>query len=183
MTITDEGLDLTEYLLTDESPLKRVRRSLNITQVALADKAHVSRMVVIRAEQGLYSTIPDRLLVELSKVAGYAIPRRDIQPLYEAWQRDQRMLQEWVNDPFVGRERTKFRDWRISVTPIKSAMGFCRLLCIHPNALRGLENGTSQSFPSQISAALQHAGISEDRLEYLYSLTPNGLSEYASGRS
>ena len=184
MTIieSESTADLTQFLLSDESPVKRIRRSLNITQVALADKARVSRMVVIRTEQGMYSTIPDKLLVELSKIAGYAIPRRDIQPIYEAWQRDQRMLQDWVNEPFVAKPNAKFRDWRVAVTPISSAMGFCRLLCIHPNALRGLENGVSQSFPTQIAAALQHAGISEDRLEYLYSLTPNGLSEYASGR-
>jgi len=169
------------WMNPNENPVRIVRRQLNLTQVSLATRARVSRMVVLRTEQGMYASIPDKLLTQLSTVAGFAVPRRDIQPLYEIWQRDQRLLQEWVNGDFTptGTGRRAFINWRKAVSPLgDSAMGFCRLLCVHPNSLRALETGSSRSFPSQISQALIIAGIEPDRLDWLYSLTPDGLSTY-----
>ena len=183
VTVTDLDTDTPVAIMNpNENPIRIIRRQLNLTQVNLAARAKVSRMVVLRTEQGMYASIPDKLLTQLSTVAGFAVPRRDIQPVYEIWQRDQRMLQsEWVNNPFTveGTGRRAFINWRRAVSPVgDSAMGFCRLLCIHPNSLRALESGSSRSFPSQISQALIIAGIDQEKLDWLYSLTPDGLSTY-----
>lgn len=183
VTITDlpDPTNPVVLMNPNENPVRIVRRQLNLTQVNLATRAKVSRMVVLRTEQGMYASIPDKLLTQLSTVAGFPVPRRDIQPIYEIWQREQRMLQEWVNEPFQvnGSGRRAFINWRRAVSPVgDSAMGFCRLLCVHPNSLRALESGSSKSFPSQISQALIMAGIDQEKLDWLYSLTPDGLSTY-----
>lgn len=172
--------DLSEWTNEVENPIRIIRKSLGLTQLRLASLANVSRMVVLRTEQGMYASIPEKLLTQLSKAAGFPVPRSDIQPTYERWQREQRMLQEWVNNDFstdLSGPRA-FIKWRSTVAPISSAMGFCRLLCIHPNSLRSLESGSSRTFPSQISSALTIAGIEPDRLEWLHSLAPEGLSTY-----
>src|SRR5690554_6471432 len=51
---------------TTVNPIKSAREELGWTQTRLANKANISRMALLRAEQGLYDTPPVAILTALS---------------------------------------------------------------------------------------------------------------------
>jgi hypothetical protein len=141
------------------NPYRQAREDLGISQVRLSKLSGVTRTVILRTEQGMYSHPPVAIRSALHGEGAQIPSEQD----YLVWQYEQRQLQSaWVNQSWDVPEFTSQHPlvvWRKAVCPVDSQMGFCRLLCVHPNSLRVYESGTQTTMPTMLRTALIQANF------------------------
>ena len=132
------------------NPYREARLSRRMSQADLAKLASVSRLSVLRLEQGMFAE-------PLGKVSlALGMDHHDARLSYVQFQREHRRLQSPL--PPVG--NFDFLTWRIRNWP--SQANFCVALCISQSTLHRFELAYPYSrLPGQIHEALLDAGLSE----------------------
>lgn len=143
------------------NPLKDLRQECNFTLEEVADRASVSKLFLIRAEQGCFSSCPERLVefygryVDLdyletaSKYLEFQSVTRvgNYGRLIEPWE----FPKEIPDHPFI--------HWR-QCSGLKAQISISKLFCIHPAVVFKFENKprTINSVPQQLQDALLESG-------------------------
>lgn len=136
-----------------ENPIIAFRKDRRETQRTLADIAGITEQVVLKAEQGMYPTLPPALLEALTQITGFSKYR--IENEYEGWIQDE--LRK-VKLPSVGNQMVTdyvlFNEWRSAVCGINGVPdninSFCRLLKIHPYVIQKYSAGKMKGVPIQL---------------------------------
>lgn len=136
-----------------ENPIIAFRKDRRETQRTLADIAGITEQVVLKAEQGMYPTLPPALLQGLQDITGFNKHR--IEQEYEGWIQDE--LHK-VKLPSVGNHMVTdyllFNEWRSVVCNINhvpdNINSFCRLLKIHPYVIQKYSAGKMKGVPIQL---------------------------------
>ena len=96
------------------NPITMIRKVFRITQRDIALRARITEQVVLKAEQGLYPTLPPSLLRVCANIADES--ERDFEKQYEEWIQDELFM---VKLPSVGNhmvtDRILFLDWMNTV--------------------------------------------------------------------
>lgn len=155
-----------------DNPIKAIRLSLGLSQGDLIRYSGLNRMVVLRTEQGLYSSPSAQITSPLIELSGAEITHEELVGLYKSSQRFTRQSQNWwvggippvaeLNHltgekvhPFVALRESKF-----TPSMFRSRMGFCKAFCLHPNSMRLFEHGEQITLPESLSVGLTDAGMS-----------------------
>lgn len=165
---------------TNSTSIGRLRREANLTQADLARLAGITRIAVLRYEQGIYSQLSDKLADTLSEVHPDNPSPKTIHSLYAADRKAQRQVARNIlgvlpvlrvsTDPC----RSPFYNFRVDVMVGSShrssyegdlndsRMAFCNLLGLHPATVVDYERGVTKTMPVGIKEALIEVGFSEE---------------------
>jgi transcriptional regulator with XRE-family HTH domain len=183
-----DGVPAKRYPLrsvTPSNPLRYLRKRLGFTQEGLADAADVSRIFVVRAEQGVYeepsATLIDAMRFHHKKYqpafdwefsTDVAITRQ-----YEQFQlhtRRKHYGQLLANFDFLAFSPSlhPFLIWR-EASEVNAAISISKYYCVHPAIIHKFEKQTHlmHSVPEVLRRALLDAGYTEsflDELEWAY---------------
>lgn len=137
-----------------ENIVTRIRRDYRLTQKQIADTAGITEQVVLKAEQGLYPTLPPALLDALYQFTGTR--KAVLESEYELWI-DEAISQvklpshlgnQMITDPIL------FNEWRSTVCGMNhvpdNINAFCKLLKIHPYVIQKYSAGKMKGVPIQL---------------------------------
>jgi len=138
------------------NPYRQARLSQKLSQADVAKRTGISRLSVLRLEQGLFAE-------PLGKVSlALGLDHSEIRDEYFAWQHTVR--ENLAPLPPVG--NFDFLTWRIRNWP--SQANFCTSLCVSQSTLHRFESAYPYAkLPGQIAEALLDAGLTEDDLDGL----------------
>jgi transcriptional regulator with XRE-family HTH domain len=172
------------------NPIRRLRRAKRLSQDQLASFTDTTRLTVLRAEQGLFEEVPQRLadvLLDLTPlnydpitkhpVAFYS--RSDTERIlelnaeYREFQGAQRAFNGLngnglLTHPFVlgpGGNTHVFKQLRVKSG--LSQIGFCIRFCVNPGGLYKWESFKQQHAPKQLLDSLLEAGYPEASVNHL----------------
>lgn len=142
------------------NPIKQVREDNHLTQRAFASLAGVSEQVVIRAEAGLFGTLPPSIIKAVQTFTHDS--DRAITVAYERW-----IEKELTEVKLPNREsdsmilyRSGFTEWKDTVCALNNVphttWGFCGLFKMHPYVIEKWESGKMKSPPLQLVQRLAH---------------------------
>ena len=161
---------------TNSTSIGRLRREANLTQADLARLAGITRIAVLRYEQGIYSQLSDKLADTLSEVHPDNPDPRTIHSLYAADRKAQRQVARNILGVLpvlrvsTSPCRSPFYNFRVDVMIGSSyegdlndsRMAFCNLLGLHPATVVDYERGVTKTMPVGIKEALIEVGFSEE---------------------
>jgi DNA-binding XRE family transcriptional regulator len=133
--------------------IQSIRKDLRLTQKELADRSNITEQVVLKAEQGLYPTMPPSLLRQLAYLTGNSSER--IEEEYEAWIREEltKVKLPSTSNSMVT-DRINFINWRSAVCGMNGVSdnvnSFCKLMKIHPYVIQKYESGKMKGVPIQL---------------------------------
>jgi hypothetical protein len=145
-----------------KNPVAIAREALGYNQELFAAVAEVSRIAVMHTEQGLITSVPERIYKTLGSPPG-------LRDHYQYWIRDTRIknyvyLEKGI-DLFLNPRCSGYGNWgefrdRIS----RSRIGFCKLYCIHPQILSTFEKNWEErsQFTVGLRRVLVDAGMGRD---------------------
>ena len=168
-----------------DNPIKAIRLSLKLSQGDLIRFSGLSRLVVLRTEQGLYSSPSRQITTPLIDLTGGAITHEQIRDLYHAYQKYQRGSQAYwianvvalgngikvtstlpaVADPLSTLHPFIYLRKRYAPVEFQSRLGFCRAFCLHPNSIRLFESGEQLTLPSSLVVGLTEAKMPRSVLD------------------
>lgn len=124
-----------------ENPLTTARHQLHYTQHSVARELGYTNQMVLRAEQGLFTTVPPKLKAWASTTLGS--PPSEVEHMYQQYQKETRasnfsqLHMGYLNylDMEIpsGSKEHPFVYFRACCSD--SRVGFCKLLCLHPQIL------------------------------------------------
>lgn len=142
------------------NPIKEVRLDHNLTQKAFASLAGVTEQIVIRAESGMFGTLPPSMINAIKVFTGES--SLVIVDKYEAWvekELKEVKLPAGSSDNMI-LERISFIDWKVVVCSLNNVppttVGFCKLFKMHPHVIDKWESGKLKSPPLQLVQRLAH---------------------------
>ena len=135
------------------NPLKAYREEYHLSQRALASLCGITEQVVLKAEQGVFPTVPPSLLYGLATLTEDSAAAIELS--YEDWIK--RELAR-VTLPTRGDNRISdyllFKDWMVEVCRINSVPhtinSFCSLIKIHPYVIQKYVGGKMKEVPQQL---------------------------------
>lgn len=135
------------------NPISQIRKELRLTQKELAIRAGITEQVVLKAEQGLYPTLPPSLLRTVAYLTGLSQTR--VETNYEEWIKSEL---SHVKLPSASHhmvtDRINFVNWRSTVCGMNqvpdSVNSFCKLMKIHPYVIQKYESGKMKGVPIQL---------------------------------
>lgn len=138
---------------TKMNPLKQYREEYNLSQKDLADRAGITEQVILKAEQGMYPTIPPALLWALCNITGYSSTA--IEKSYEEWIWEAlHNVKLPLNADKMVTDHVLFRDWMGSTCALNDVAdnvnSFCRLMKIHPYVISKYVSGKMKGVPVQL---------------------------------
>lgn len=136
-----------------ENIVTNIRKDYRQTQSSIASLAGITEQVVLKAEQGMYPTLPPALLEALHDITGFNKDR--IEQLYEVWIKEELSN---VKLPSVGHQMVTdhllFNEWRSAVCNMNhvpdNINSFCKLLKIHPYVIQKYSAGKMKGVPVQL---------------------------------
>lgn len=180
-----------------DNPIKAIRTSLGLSQGDLIRFSGLNRMVVLRTEQGLYSSPSKSLTQPLIDLSGNSMSHDDIVGLYKSSQTFTRQSQNWwvkklnkgfsegvppVAEPFKVHPFIEFRQSKNVPTMFHSRMGFCKAFCLHPNSMRLFEMSVQIIPPESLIVGLKDAGMSAEGLAWVRDSALLWAQQQANGR-
>ena len=142
------------------NPIKEVREANALTQRAFASLAGVTEQIIIRAESGMFGSLPPSVVRAVQVYTGesnLAIIRH-----YEAWVEQELKevkLPNGMSDKMI-LSRAEFIDWKKAVCILNgvpdTSVGFCKLFKMHPYVIEKWESGKLRSAPLQLVQRLAH---------------------------
>lgn len=136
------------------NPIRKIRTELRLTQNDAAVIADVTEQVILKAEQGLYPTLPPSVLFTFSNLSNLSVGI--IEAMYEDWI-NQELLK--VKLP-VGslkdawKSADTFAEWRDAACSINkvhnSINGLAKLLKLNPYVLQKYKDGKLKATPLQL---------------------------------
>lgn len=143
-----------------QNPVREVREEHKLTIKAFASLAGVTEHVVIRAEGGMFGSLPPSILRSVEVLTGDKPDQ--ITAAYERWveyELSQVQLPAAKLDHMI-EEPISFQDWMVIVCDLndvpKSAISFCKLFKMHPYVIEKWINGKLKSAPLQLVQRLAH---------------------------
>lgn len=133
------------------NPIKEIRVNHNQTQKSLASIAGITEQVILKAEAGLYPTLPPSVLRALATVSGES--KDSIESKYEAWIDSE--LRSVVLPKHTGFETPAgFIGWRSVVCRMNDVAdntnSFCKLFKMNPYVIQKFEAGKLKQTPMQL---------------------------------
>lgn len=130
------------------NPFREARLNQGLSQEKLSTLTGISRLSILRLEQGLFAT-------PLGKVSlALGLDHRVAARQYYEFQRSHRHSKAPL--PPVG--SLSFTEWRIAHWP--SQVAFCTSLCVSQASLHRYESRPNSIMPGQLREALEDAGLS-----------------------
>ena len=146
------------------NPIHYLRLTQRLPREHLASEAGCSALVVLRSEQGLYNSIPPVLVRTL--VDHYGVDPHQLAIDYTNFQKEQRKFaQQSLADYIPDGTGSPLRMWREFYN--LSAVGACKVLCVHQAVWANAESGQTHRLPEQLLLALDQAGFSREFIEDL----------------
>ena len=141
----------------NKHPFAVRRTKANLTQVDLADLLSVTRHMVLRLEQGLFSYIPPGILRELSGI--YLCTTAELEMEYRGFVNEKRdefkrthpsFKEIFADQNYTGDEHPLiyYRE-----TLKLSRIGLCKGLCLHPDPITDWEHNKQRGVPAQLKQA------------------------------
>lgn len=140
---------------TTENPYRVARLSHNLSQAKLADLSGVSRLSVLRLEQGLFSEPLGKVSIALG------LNHKDASRDYWRFQSYRRRTAKSSPPSPV----ESFIDWRQRCFP--SQASFCIALCVSQASIHRYETMPSAMMPGQLREALLEAGLTSKQINQL----------------
>lgn len=142
------------------NPIKRVREDHHLTMKALASLAGVTEQNVVRAESGMFGSLPPSIVDAISTLTGDSADRVHIN--YQLWveaELKEVELPTAVSDKMI-LDRVTFKDWKKAVCALNgmpdTTVGFCKLFKLHPYVIDKWEGGKLKSAPLQLVQRLAY---------------------------
>lgn len=140
-----------------DNPFLAIREDLGLTQVQVADQCGVTPAFIMKIEQGLFRSIPKRIVLTFK--ADYGL-NADWIHQYRRFQIQKRRL---ASRPIGGRVVIRpipltFTNFRLDNWPHLGRTQWCREFCIHPASLYAIESGSQISLPNELRNALIDSG-------------------------
>ncbi len=146
------------------NPVKAARTQAGLTQAELAEKAQVTRQVVVLTEQGLYKQPPESVIRVLCRLdfTSHAVLLAN----YAGWVESQRYSHQHLFRP-VDLRITPGDRWAALKSQVagKSQQGFCRALVYQPSLVREFEKFGRGS--AGIFSALRQCGLPNTQVKLL----------------
>lgn len=146
------------------NPLAKARKSLGLTQEELAHRAGVSKVLIMRLEQGLLTKPTVSVLNALFR-----------DPIEQAKALDD--FDVWkvvVRKQNVGKLRAALVNWNGDWLVLRSGVadskaGFCKLFCIHPQVLDNFESGIRdrRKLTGYLRSVFTDAGLTDEEILYI----------------
>ncbi len=143
------------------NPIKAYRAEYHLSQRDLASLCGVTEQVVLKAEQGVFPTMPPSLLEGIHTLSGDS--KINIEASYEDWikrelsnvglpDRDHdRMLVDYI----IFKDRYLPEVCRINSVPV-SISGFCSIVKIHPYVIQKYVSGKMKETPRQLLERIEY---------------------------
>lgn len=155
-----------------ENPLRTIRLSNKFSLDRMAQYAHVSRQLIIRAEQAVYASPPPALLKACLELAvGDLEDEGTVYHLYKAFQSQTRKKHygHLIVDPGWEHLRAGIHPWIWwrKASGIEARIGPAKFYCVHPALLHKLEvtPNLCQTIPTELLVALIDSGYSKNTLD------------------
>jgi DNA-binding XRE family transcriptional regulator len=143
-----------------KNPVKVVREEHNLTQRAFASLAGVTEQVVIRAESGMFGSLPPSIIEAVRTLNEWPSERITLE--YESWVTKELSEVELL-DPKLDEmilNPKEFKDWMKAVCALNgvpnTSVGFCKLFKMHPYVIDKWISGRLKSAPIQLIQRLAH---------------------------
>lgn len=148
------------------NPIKAYRSEYHLSQRDLSSLCGITEQVVLKAEQGVFPTMPPRLLIGLSTLTGDS--KENIEGSYEDWIKrelasvilPERGLDNVLRDFVIFKDRYLPDVCRLNNVPI-TVSSFCAVVKIHPYVVQKYISGKMKEVPRQLV----------ERVEYIRSVT------------
>lgn len=148
-------------------PIKRYRTDAHMTQRELASIAGITEQVILKAEQGLYPTLPLSVLNSVSQLTGQGVT--EIEDEYEAWNYAELAhvkLPPAESDSLI-QEPMTFKHYMHLVCELNNrptnVNSFCKVVKIHPYVIQKWASGKMNNPPVQllerISYIREHSSV------------------------
>lgn len=145
------------------NPIKSYRNEYHLSQRDLSSLCGITEQVVLKAEQGVFPTMPPSLLEGLATLTGDS--KTHIEASYEDWiKRELRSVDlptgYGVNDKIL-RDFVLFKDrylpdvCRINNVPV-TVSSFCALIKIHPYVIQKYISGKMKEVPRQLVERIEY---------------------------
>lgn len=151
--------------VTEIHPIKKYRTEANLSQKELAAMAGITEQVILKAEQGLYPTLPPSVLRAMRELTGKSFT--EIEDEYEAWNLEELthvvLPVSSASHTSVGippseerqlRDPMLFKHWMHLVCDLNdvptNVNAFCKLLKIHPYVIQKWTAGKMKEVPAQL---------------------------------
>lgn len=154
------------------NPMKDARLALGLTQAQLADRAGITRLAVIRAEQGVFTRLPQSIIHILADFDN------EISINYREFQRQHREFSYGRLSPTFDFQTLDYSSSQVELSPVgnplakwaetsnfSSRMSLCIAFCLHPAVVTKFENTIDyQNIPELITDAFLESGYSIDMM-------------------
>lgn len=142
------------------NPIKKVREEHHLTMKALASLAGVTEQNIVRAEGGMFGSLPPSIIDAISTLTGEKPERINME--YETWVAQELMevkLPSGQSDKMI-LDRSTFIEWKAAVCALNdvpnTTVGFCKVFKMHPYVIDKWESGKLKSAPLQLIQRLAH---------------------------
>lgn len=142
------------------NPIKKVREEHNLTMKAFASLAGITEQNVVRAEGGMFGSLPPSIIDAVIALTGREY--FNVQQEYEEWveaELKEVKLPYATSDKMI-LDRATFIDWKKAVCILNgmpdTTVGFCKLFKMHPYVIDKWISGKLKSAPLQLVQRLAH---------------------------
>lgn len=150
------------------NPIKAYRNEYHLSQRDLSSLCGITEQVVLKAEQGVFPTMPPSLLEGLSKLTGDS--KGDIELSYEDWIKRELHtvdLPDISSDKLL-QDHLLFKDnylpqvCRLNNVPV-TINSFCSLIKIHPYVIQKYASGKMKEAPRQLLERIYYIRATRER--------------------
>ena len=143
------------------NPIKAYRNEYHLSQRDLSSLCGITEQVVLKAEQGVFPTIPPSLLGGLATLTGDS--KENIELSYEDWiKRELRSVvlpqpyaDNWIRDFILFKDRYLPDVCRLNNIPV-TISSFCALVKIHPYVIQKYIGGKMKEVPRQLVERVEY---------------------------
>lgn len=144
------------------NPIKAYRTEYHLSQRDLSSLCGITEQVVLKAEQGVFPTMPPALLTGLATLTGDS--KTNIELSYEDWIKRELKTVDLPSDRHMDnllRDFVLFKDkylptvCRLNNVPV-TISSFCALIKIHPYVIQKFVSGKMKETPRQLLERIQY---------------------------
>ena len=143
------------------NPIKAYRTEYHLSQRDLASLCGITEQVVLKAEQGVFPTMPPSLLEGLHTLSGDS--KQNIELSYEDWIKRElagvilpdASLDNLMRDFILFKDRYLPEVCRINSAPV-SVSSFCSIIKIHNYVIQKFISGKMKAAPRQLLERIQY---------------------------
>lgn len=143
------------------NPIKAYRAEYHLSQRDLSSLCGITEQVVLKAEQGVFPTMPPSLLEGLHTLTGDS--KANIEASYEDWiKRELKNVtlppdyaDNWLRDFILFKDRYLMTVCEMNGVPV-TINSFCSLMKIHPYVIQKYVSGKMKEAPRQLLERIEY---------------------------